>query len=440
MDSTRVTHSGHANISHYYDSRRAIHIDLQSPHDYFTNQDIVRGAVCIHPTARPNGILVVFSGRCKDHAQNTLTLFSTQRLLFDSGTDEESYAIVDRGIAGSGKVELPFEFHFPDEVEMAPGDLYQPQPGFEHEEGHSLPPSMACGRNQIEYVLEVALYKKLNWPPQEVIKLTLPFRPRAAAITSNAVVQHPEHCDFCIRSFHLNPRADPGRNALAKLKWAVLSMCQHPVPEARWRIRAHCPFLLVSGATVPLSFAFFHLGRSTELREVPEVYVRRVRVKLTSLLTVRVPYRTPFGEREVMSEDTEQEVFSQSFTTNTIMRHGLQLAEIGELILPSTVLPSFKTYGLRLVYRIKVVVEGHVSQQAFSVTTLRDFCKVVCDIRLRKSRPTIPASRCTSGPYLSRRAQMALASEEQLPAYEEASNHEDDLSSGRYESQGALTP
>jgi hypothetical protein len=425
------------------DNRRAIHIDLQSPHDYFTNDDIVRGTVCVHPTARPNGILLVFSGRCQDHSQNTLTLFSTQRLLFDSGTNEESYAILDRGIARSGKVELPFEFRFPGEVEIAPGDWYQPRPGFEHEEGHPLPPSMAYGDNKVEYVLEVAVYKKLDWSPNEVITLTLPFRPTPAAITSNALVQHPEHSEFCIRGRHLNPGIDSNPSALTKLKWATLSKYQHSVAEARWKIRAHCPFLLVPGTIVPISFAFHHLDHSSELREAPKVYVRRVRVKLTSLLAVRVPYGGPIGEREVMDdiEDIEREIFHQSFsTTNTIMRHGLQLAEIGEFILPPTVLPSFKTYGLRLVYRIKVVVDGHVSQHAFSVTALRDFCKIVCDVRLRERAARTFTAGSTSRLPSPRLAQMAPVPEEQPPAYGAGSTYEIPSLSGRCWSQGASTP
>lgn len=425
------------------DARRAINIDLQSLHDYFTSDDIVRGAVCVHPTARPNGVLIVFSGRCKDHAHNTLTLFSSQQLLFDAGRNEESYAILGRGLASSGKVELPFEFRFPSKVEIAPGNRYQPRPGFEHKEGHPLPTSMTYGDNKVEYVLEVAVYKRVDWSPDEVITLTLPFRPKVAVVTSNALVQCPAHSDFCIKGHHLHPGSHSNPSAMTRLKWAALSKYQHGVSEARWRIKARCPFLLISGAAVPISFEFYNLGRSPELLEAPKVYVRRVRVKLTSLLAVRVPYGGPVGEREVIDdiEDFEREIHSQTFnTTNTLMRHCLQLAEIGEFVLPPTVLPSFKTYGLRLVYRIKVVVEGYVGQETFRVTALRDYCKVVCDVRLRERAATVPTAGSNSRLPPARPAQMAQATEEQLPIYEQAPSYEGASPSGRFGLQGASTP
>jgi hypothetical protein len=424
------------------DTRRAIHIDLESPYKYFTNDDIVRGTICVHPTARPNGILIVFSGRCNDRAQNTLTLFSIQQVLFNSGTDEESYAILDRGVARSGSVELPFEFQFPGEVEIAPGALYQPRPGFEHDKNHPLPTSMTHGGNKVEYVLEVAVYKNLNWSPIEVITLTLPFRPTADAITSNALVQHPERCDFYIRGYHLDPGAVSNPSALTKSKWATLSKYQHPVPEASWSIRARCPFLLIAGSVVPILFDFYHLGRSQGMREAPEVYVRRVRVKLTSLLSVRVPYGGPIGERDILDdiEDIEKGILSQDLdTTNTIMRHSLELGDIGQCILPPTVLPSFKTYGFRLVYRIKVVVYDYVGQETFKVTALRYYCRIVYDARLQERAATTSAAESTSRLPSSRLGQMAPVTEEHLPAYEEASAHQVASSSGKCRSLGALS-
>ncbi|KAF3049311.1 hypothetical protein E8E11_008045 [Didymella keratinophila] len=121
---------------------------------------------------RPNGILIVFSGRCKHYAQNALTLFSAHQLLFDSGSNEERHAILDQGIASSGEVELPFEVRLHRKVKTTPGDLYQRRPGFEHEEGYTLSTSMTYGNNKVECIFEVAVYKKVDSSPDEVITLT----------------------------------------------------------------------------------------------------------------------------------------------------------------------------------------------------------------------------------------------------------------------------
>ncbi|KAF3046919.1 hypothetical protein E8E12_007495 [Didymella heteroderae] len=323
---------------------------------------------------------------------------------------------------------------------MAPGGMYQRRPGFEHEEGHPLPTSIVHGDNKIEYLLEVAVYKKVDWSPDEIITLALPFRPIAAAVTSNALVQSPQYPDLCIRGHHLDPRNDSKPSTLTRLKWATLSKYQHVVPEARFRIIARCPFLLTAGSTVPIAFAFYDLGHSPELLEPPRVYVRRIRVKLTSLLAVRVPYVGPTGEREVV-EDIEKEILDQIFTTtNTVMRHGLQLAEIGDFNLPLTVLPSFKTYGLRLVYRIKVVVEGHCGQETFKVTALRDFCKIVCDVGRRESGRVVSAAPGTSRLTPAGPAPAIPIPEEQPPAYEQAPSYDDALPSDSCRSQGSPIP
>jgi len=147
-----------------------------------------------------------------------------------------------------------------------------------------------------------------------------------------------------------------------------------------------------------------------------------------SLLAVRVPYGGPIGEREIIDdiEDLEKEIFSQTFSApDTLMKHGLRLTEIGECMLPPTVLLSFKTYSLRLVYRIKVVMEGHVSQERFRITALRDFCKVVCDVRLRATTATSSITGRISRLPSPRPAQIVSVDEERLPAYEQAPSYQD---------------
>lgn len=65
----------------------------------------------------------------------------------------------------SGNVELSFEFQFPNEVKMAPGDMYRPRPMFEDQEGHSLPTSMAYGDNKVEYFFKSSYTKRWSGVP-----------------------------------------------------------------------------------------------------------------------------------------------------------------------------------------------------------------------------------------------------------------------------------
>ena len=135
--------------------RAPIYVDLQSPGDFFTGGDAVRGSVRVHPTQRPRRIKIEFEGRWQSkivegggNAKHTYKdkprLFATSLLLFNSETYGESYDIVSRGIEADGKVALPFEFSFPDQVTTAPSIWYKPRMRFEHEPGHPLPPTLLC--------------------------------------------------------------------------------------------------------------------------------------------------------------------------------------------------------------------------------------------------------------------------------------------------------
>lgn len=407
--------------------RRPIYIEFDSSDDFYTNNDAVRGAVCVHPTERPNSIRIAFKGRCKmiivlnngkTVHKSKLELFSYEQSLFNSSQYGASYEIVGRGIERDGKVRLPFEFIFPTEVRSAPGDLYTESPVFEHQKGHPLPTSLVfpvdhgfkANENKVEYFLEVLVFKELYGVP-DVIKQTLPFRPTDSTTPSDVLVARPKHSEFCIRGHKLNPEMDPNPGALTRLKWVALSKYRHAIPEARWKITANCPYKLVAGSSIPISFSFYQIGHSPEIISVPTVYIRQIRVKLTPTLTVRVPYQGFSGNRDIINSTETDIIDLVYFAKNKVMRHGMKLAEVGDLKLPPTMLPSCKTYGLRLAYRIKVVVYGECAQETFSVTALRDACEVVWDMR----RPSAIVNAHPSPPAAS---DHVPPPEEQLPAYE----------------------
>ncbi|KAF1349403.1 hypothetical protein EJ07DRAFT_159903 [Lizonia empirigonia] len=318
--------------------RRPIYIELDSSYDFYTNNDVVRGAS-----------------------------------LFNSSQYGASYEIVGRGIERDGKVR------------SSPGDLYTESPGFEHQKGHPLPTSLGypvdhgfkANENKVEYFLEALVFKEVHGAPDEIIKQTLPFRPTDSTPPSDFLVARPKQSEFAIRGHKLSSQL---RGNLTRLKWLALSKYRHTIPEARWKVIANCPYKVVAGSSIPMSFSLYHIGHSPEIISVPTVYIRQIRVKLTSTLTVRVPYHGFSGDRDIISSTETDIINLVYFEKNKVMRHGMKLAEVGGLKLPPTMLPSCKTYGLRLTYRIKVVVDGECAQETFSVTALRDACEVVCDV------------------------------------------------------------
>ncbi|OSS51924.1 hypothetical protein B5807_03112 [Epicoccum nigrum] len=400
--------------------RLPIYIDLQSTSDFFTDNDAVRGSVRVHPTERPRRIKIEFEGLCKTkivegsgNAKKTYKerpqLFLTSLLLFNSETHGESYDIVNRGIEEDGKVTLPFEFSFPSQVTTAPPIWYKPREGFEHEAGHPLPPTLHHTDNVVEYLLKVSVYKKEHWP--EVIALSLPFRPASTMISPSVLVRPPWNTTLSIRTQQLNPRnaQDPG--ILTKLKWSALPKYHDTVPEASWKLAAQCPYQLIVGKQIPISFSFQHIKHTSEMSEVPPVYIREIRVKVTSILAVRVPYQGMTSNRDIV-EDFPCDIIARSFPGHgQVMYDGFQLSELGPLVLPRTTLPSCKSYGLRLRYRIKVILSGECAGKSFTRDALRDACEVVMP-----QRPGGDAS--VAAPLET--AGGATQVEEPLPAYEEA--------------------
>jgi hypothetical protein len=421
--------------------RRPVYIDLQSSHDFYTNNDVVRGAVRVHPTERPKAVKLTFKGRCKtmittDNGKtvhkSTLELFSYERTLFSSSVLGESYEIVGMGIGRDGKVKLPFEFTFPNNVRMPPGKLYKERPGlFEHQPGHPLPTSCgyAIGRgfrsdgNRVEYILEARIYKKSTCLPDDTIFLKLPFRPRPPLTDTDLFVEHPRFSEFLIRTHRLHPNHNRNPNALTRLKWS-LTRDSESTPMARWKLVAQCPYRLVAGARVPVSFSLCHLNRSCAIPEIPTVYVRQIGVKLTSILTTRIPYQGFSGDRDIV-DSNEVVIVNKVFVgRNNVLRNGLQLAELGGLDLAPTILPSFRTYGLRLEYRIKIVIDGECAMETFRVTALRGRCEVVSNVRREGNGSSVAIAMDEHIPAPLDQAREEPNSEEQLPAYEQAPNYE----------------
>jgi hypothetical protein len=414
-------------------SRRPVYIGIQNPQEFYTNDDVVKGAVCVHPTERPRAIRVTFKGRCKMKIspsnekvtyKSTLELFSYEQVLFNSSNLEESYDIVRRGIGDNGKVQLPFEFRFPEKVQMPPTNGHKPRPGFEHEPGHPLPTSFeySVGQNvySTEYYLEALVYKSVVWSPDETIIQKLPFRPTPPVTDPNQFVQRPKFAEFYIRSHSLNWDSAQEPSTLTKIRWS-LTKAQDSTPVARWRVVAHCPYRLITGGIIPVSFSFHQLDSSPNLSQEPVVRIGQIRVKLTCKLSTRIPHRGFTGERDITDFD-ETDIFEKRFLGyNKVMRHGLKLAELGDFRLPPTILPSFQTYGLRLMYRIKIVVEGECATQEFSVTALRDTCEVVCGVQRPGTTGPIGTDVAGTSGVLAQDG----PGDEPLPAYEPAPSYEE---------------
>lgn len=188
---------------------RALYIALDTPtgsgpYGFFTSGDVIRGRVRVTPTSRPQRIVIHFKGRSKSsivkrsgNSSHTyadkVSLFSHSLELFRSEQWGQSYDIANHGINESGWVMLPFEFTFPDKVELDPSQSevnnqrqrpqYRERAGFECKAGHPLPPTYQHNKGArceqyVEYFLEALSYASaLKYPSSDIVRQPLRFMP-----------------------------------------------------------------------------------------------------------------------------------------------------------------------------------------------------------------------------------------------------------------------
>lgn len=72
--------------------------------------------------------------------------------LFTSSTGLPSYDILSRGITDDDRVELPFEFIWPERTELSPGEKWRASPLFAHRPEGRLPPTYIRSGSNIQLV------------------------------------------------------------------------------------------------------------------------------------------------------------------------------------------------------------------------------------------------------------------------------------------------
>lgn len=364
------------------------------PYSHYTSGDVIRGTLRVHPTVRPSAVKISFKARCKvkiivQHGNNNRStykgkteLFSYGLKLFESSHISGSFDIVNKGIAEDGKVELPFEFAFPNSVELKPGAHYKESKGFEHKPGHPLPPSLCMEFSKTGCMVNYWLEAQVFGESGQMINHVLPFRPSAPPIDHTVLIPTPNYgrqAYFSSRKLH--PDYDPNEKFFRRIKNS-LTAGPNETSWAKWNLVALVPSTLLIGAQVPVEISFQHLERSKELLDVPPVFIRRAQVKLLPRLTTRVPYQGFTHDRDIGEFREEKRVLiDKEFPENsTLLYDGLQFSGLGSVRIPKSQCPSFRTYGARLEYIIQVRIKAECATESVDVLACHGGCELVCDM------------------------------------------------------------
>jgi hypothetical protein len=195
-----------------------------------------------------------------------------------------------------------------------------------------------------------------------------------------------------IRTRKLLPDYKEKSNALDKMKdflvekelfFGVETFSE--IPFTKFNISTTPPRVVVIGSDFPIQVSIQHLNRSSSIPQPPNIFLRRIRVRLISNYDMFVPQ-----PRQALQSSGEHVDRTQHTTTLVDKRFdtkqgeplydGQNLGEVVDLRLPEaddTIIPSFTSYGLTLEHEVQVEIWGECATNKFSDTTCRDSIQVM---------------------------------------------------------------
>jgi hypothetical protein len=326
-----------------------------------TNNDAVKGVVLVQSKTKAQRVSIKFIGRttCRvandrnpgSHYLATTDLFRHEKVLVPRVTPSAD--------CPPGRVEYPFEFRFPEAVELDPrlqNEVpFKPDASFEHERGHPLPPSLWWNENTVrsEYLLEadfVNAQRSFTLNPVVIHQLRFsPSEPEVGLPDPGALLPVPP-IRFERRSRSSTP--EPGQERPGTLKRLKSSFRAEKKEEASSTslLVLSAPSRYRVGATTTLKMSL-QVTLSDGLTRPAPVYLRGIRAQAFLHINYRVP--TPSApNQEVRKESIEKfDLFNRRYG-----KPGIQITEntpLEDFVINNIVPPTFKTYGLAITYDVR---------------------------------------------------------------------------------------
>ncbi|KAJ4348596.1 uncharacterized protein N0V89_009974 [Didymosphaeria variabile] len=353
--------------------------------------------------------------------------FSRTLELYSSPTGGQSYDIVCalQGVTEDNRVELPFEFTWPERTELSPGSKWLPNPSFEHECGGPLPPTYYRGSSNeqlVEYFLEARLYTGGRYNAAQEVRCPLNYRPSPSI--PSPIPQVPDartiysRTGIIARTHRLHPEYDPDEGWRARIKHSW-NKDKDTTPYANYKIDVSCPSVVTSGQPVILSLSLVHLERSKDIPDPPPVYLRRISVRLSSCLRVRIPSRSLFGSSDMDESHNDKHIFlEKSFNMGEgLLMYDGMTATTAEV--PLRLAPAFSTYGLELTQKLKVELWGECAREKFRFTPIQGPILVVaCGNAPSLPPPPTPAHKDAKATESAAEAPPSMEEDTAPPPYQ----------------------
>ncbi|KAF1941920.1 hypothetical protein EJ02DRAFT_403632 [Clathrospora elynae] len=396
MASANATYGSQANHR-----MRPVYIDVLSSQAFYTSGDHVQGNLRVDPSQRPTRISIIFKGLSSIHDTHAKgahpDFFRMSQELFVTSGAGQNFDILRKGTASDGKVELPFCFTFPLNVSLAPPadknwfyseDSYH-HPRFQHSPGFPLPPSfnppthgIAPVGPRIVYRLEARMDSSVSGSPRSKVRQELNFIPPAPEYHLSLLqpdlsfgISLPKQYSHqkLIRTRKLYPdyanssKMDKFKHKLVEKELFFGPKSFSEVPYVKFNIFATSARVLVIGSPVPVIITVQHLQRSESLPNPPDLFLRRVRVQLHSVLSTFVPARPTDSETVDVNTDVVT-IFEKKLDKGNawLLYDGLNLLDVGDVELANDkITPSFTSYGLNLEHELQVEIWGECADREF---------------------------------------------------------------------------
>ncbi|PVI07412.1 hypothetical protein DM02DRAFT_703420 [Periconia macrospinosa] len=358
------------NRSNYPQRHLYIAVSTAQSHVYRSG-DAVRGVVRVHPQTRPLRVNITFRGRMKcaitiSHGQGSTTykekpdFFLHTLELFSSAA--RSYDITGLGVTQDDRVEIPFEFQFPERSELNPGSLWKKHRStrFDSEAGGLLPPTYINNMRDsfIEYFLEAKLFSTHRVIPDYEVRCPLTFLPDTPPSIldswplahTNRVLAMQNQRGIWIRTHRLHPDYDPDEGIPNRIKHR-LTKHRTTTPFVNFKVDASYPEVLFPGDSIPLTLFLEYVERSKEIPDPPPIYLRHVRVTLRSIARACIPRSSRSDLHDKYTLTTELLNIHYTQGDGLLLFDGLQLCSKK---IPIATTPTFQTYGISLEHVVDI--------------------------------------------------------------------------------------
>lgn len=359
----------------------SIALSRSSIRSVHTNNDPVRGVVLVKSTIKVKKVSIKFVGRstCRafegvsQHVSSS-TLFCHERTLHQSTKPSEN--------CPPNRIEYPFEFRFPEQVQLPANTSFGSDSRFEHEPGQALPPSLWWNDSSVrnEYILEAQFLseeRNCNMNPKVIQQLRFfPSVPEVGLLSCVPLRPAPPiRFEQEARSLTQESSEERRGSTLRRLsrRFSSSSKNDGPAFSATTLLVLSVPELYRVGAESAMKISL-QTSQSENNTHPPPIHLRGIRAQAVARIDYRIPLPPPSPTHHLLRcGEAKFDLFNRRYAIPGLALSPTTTTDIETFDINKLVPPTFKTYGVALTYEVKYdVLLGCAGKESEHEVVVRD--------------------------------------------------------------------